>query len=71
MYQLVIGVNGWENVINSNKVQENTGNATSQHGNSTLSNWSTCKQMHIVFITIANIFLQTIFQFLFQPYLRN
>ena len=29
----------------TSKVQENTGYATRQHGNSTLSNWHTCKSM--------------------------
>ena len=32
-------------IINSNKVQENTRNATSQHANSTYSNWCTFKHM--------------------------
>ena len=32
-------------IINSNKVQENIGNATSKHGYSTLGNWHTCKRM--------------------------
>ena len=27
-------------------IQENTGNATSKHGYSTLGNWRTCKCMH-------------------------
>ena len=32
-------------IINSKKVQENIGNATSKHGYSTLGNWRKCKRM--------------------------
>ena len=32
-------------IIYSNKVQENTGNATGKHGYSTLDNWHTCECM--------------------------
>jgi len=50
VYQLVAGIKCWENVlsyiINSNKVQENTGNATGKHGSSKLGNWCTSKCMH-------------------------